>query len=260
MSLLNWLDGKSLNLKPLRDVYIIATMKAVPDIKRQPLTLFIITFLSFIPLFFTYFFGNARAQLSYAVVGGMVGSVGFIGLASAVQDITWDRYVKIREMIVAMPVHPLSYSFGVALSKLLYASPGFIIFITISTVFGILPPSSVGWVIASVFMSWATLSSIGFVMSTYLRDANINTLVNVSNILGILFIFMPPVFYSEQLWGKFQGLAIIFPTSNAAELIRSYAGISPLAPEMALLRWVVLLVTMSVALLLVAVRSRWREE
>jgi ABC-type multidrug transport system permease subunit len=254
------LEESSLNLKPLKDVYIIATMKAVPDIKRQPLTLFIITFLSFIPLFFTYFFGGAQAQLIYALVGGMVGSVGFIGLASAVQDITWDRYVKIREMIVAMPVHPLSYSFGVALSKLLYASPGFIIFIAISTIFGLLPLSSVGWVVVSVFLCWAALSSIGFVMSTYLRNANINTLTNVSNILGILFIFLPPVFYTEQLWGRYQGLAIIFPTSNAAELIRSYAGISPLTSEMALLHWLVLAVTTMVSLLLVSFKSRWREE
>ena len=249
-----------MNLKPLKDVYIIATMKAIPDIKRQPLTLFIITFLSFIPLFFTYFFGGARAQLMYALVGGMVGSVGFIGLASAVQDITWDRYVKIREMMVAMPVSPLSYSFGVALSKLLYASPGFIIFMTISTVFRILPLSSLGWVIASVFLCWAALSSIGFVISTYLRDANINTLNNMSSILGIVFIFLPPVFYSEQLWGRFQGLAIVFPTSNAAELIRSYAHISPLTSEMALLHWLVLIATTLVSLLLVAVKSRWREE
>ena len=246
-----------MNLKPLKDVYVIATMKAIPDIKRQPLTLIIITFLSFIPMFFTYVFGG---QIIYALVGGMVGSIGFIGLASAVQDIAWDRYVKIREMIVAMPVHPLSYSFGVALSKLLYASPGFIIFIVIFMVFRILPLSSLGWVIASVFLCWAALSSIGFVISTYLRNANINTLNNVSNILGILFIFLPPVFYSEQLWGSFQWLAIIFPTSNAAGLIKSYAGISPLTSEIALLRWLVLIITTVVSLLLVAIKSRWREE
>ena len=257
MFLLSLSEESSLNLKPLKDVYIIATMKAIPDIKRQPLTLIIITFLSFIPMFFTYVFGG---QIIYALVGGMVGSIGFIGLASAVQDIAWDRYVKIREMIVAMPVHPLSYSFGVALSKLLYASPGFMIFIVISMVFRILPLSSLGWVIASVFLCWAALSSIGFVMSTYLRNANINTLNNVSNILGILFIFLPPVFYSEQLWGSFQWLAIVFPTSNAAGLIKSYAGISPLTSEIALLRWLVLIITTVVSLLLVAIKSRWREE
>ncbi|HYB68738.1 MAG TPA: ABC transporter permease [Candidatus Acidoferrales bacterium] len=251
-------EENSSNLKPLKDVYIIATMKAIPDIKRQPLTLIIITFLSFIPLFFTYFFGGQNYD--NALVGGMVGSIGFIGLASAVQDITWDRYVKIREMIVAMPVHPLSYSVGVALSKLLYASPGFIIFVVISTVFRILPLSSLGWVVAAVFLCWAALSSIGFVMSTYLRNANINTLNNVSNILGILFIFLPPVFYSEQVWGSYHWLAIIFPTSNAAGLIKSYAGIALLTSEVVLLRWLVLIITTVVSLLLVALKSRWREE
>jgi ABC-type multidrug transport system permease subunit len=257
MCSLSLLEERSLNLKPLKDVYVIATMKAIPDIKRQPLTLIIITFLSFIPMFFTYFFGG---QISYALVGGMVGSIGFIGLASGVQDITWDRYLKIREMIVAMPVEPLAYSLGVALSKLLYASPGFILFIAISIVFQILPLSSLGWVIASVFLCWAALSGIGFVMSTYLRNANINTLNNVSNILGIVFIFVPPVFYSEQLWGELHWLAIIFPTSNAAGLIRSYAGFSPFTFEIVLIRWLVLIVTTIVSLLLVTIKSRWREE
>jgi ABC-type multidrug transport system permease subunit len=248
---------RRLNLKPVKDVLVIAEMKAIPDIKRQPLTLFIITCLSFVPLFFTFFWGG---QISFALVGGMVGSVGFIGLASAVQDIMWDRYVKIREMIVAMPVHPLSYSLGVALSKLLYASPGFVISLVMSLGFGVLPLSSVGWVLASVFLCWAASSSIGFVLSTYLRNANINTLNNMSNILGIVFIFIPPVFYSEQLLGDFHWLAILFPTSNAAGLIRSYAGLTPLTSEMLLLRWVVLVLTTLACILVVSFKTSWREE
>jgi len=246
-----------MNLKPLKDMLIIAIMKAVPDIKKQPMTLIIIATLSFIPLFFTLFFGG---QVSYALVGGMVGSVGFIGLASATQDITWDRYLKIREIIVAMPVHPISYAFGVALSKLLYASPGFVLFMIIATALQILPLSSIGWALLAVFLCWAALSSIGFVISTYLRNANLSTLSNMSNILGLVFIFIPPVFYPEQMLGDFRWIAIVFPTSNAAGLIRNHAGLALLSPDMVLLRWLVLIGTTLVSLVAVSLKTRWREE
>lgn len=246
-----------MKLKPLKDTFIIAIMKAVPDIKKQPTTLIIIATLSFIPLFFTVFFGG---QVSYALVGGMVGSVGFIGLASATQDITWDRYLKIREIIVAMPVNPASYAFGVALSKLLYASPGFVLFIIIASAMQILPFSSLGWTILAVFLCWSALSGIGFIISTYLRNANLNTLSNMSNILGLVFIFVPPVFYPEQMLGEFRWISIVFPTSNAAGLIRNYAGLAPLSFDMALLRWLVLIGTTIVSLLAVMLKTRWREE
>jgi ABC-type multidrug transport system permease subunit len=245
-----------LNLKPVKDALVIATMKAVPDIKRQPLTLIVIGLISAIPLFFTSVFGG---QMSYGLVGAMVSSVSFIGLASAIQDVTWDRYVKVREMIVAMPVHPVSYSLGVALSSLLYASPGFVFFIAIALGLHILPLSSMGWVIASVFLCWAALGSIGFVVSTYLRRASMHTLNNVSNILGLSFIFIPPVFYPEQLWGNYEWIAMIFPTSNAASLIRAYAGLSQLPPEIVLIRWLVLVAMTAVSILAVALKARWRE-
>jgi ABC-type multidrug transport system permease subunit len=250
-------EAKNLNVKFLKDILVIATMKSIPDIKKQPLTLIIITLLSFIPLFFTSFFGG---QIDYALLGGMVCSIGFIGLASAIQDITADRHEKTREMIVAMPVHPISYSLGVATSKLLYASPGFIIFLVMTTILGILPLSAIGWSVISVFLCWAALSSIGFVVSTYVRKASANTLNNVSIILGIAFIFLPPVFYSEQLLGAYAWISIVFPTSNAAGLIRAHAGLSEQSPEMILLRWLVLVATTVISLVAVSLKAKWREE
>lgn len=246
-----------MNVKFLKDIMVIAAMKSIPDIKKQPLTLIVITILSFVPFFFTSFFGG---QVDYALLGGMVCSVGFIGLASAIQDVTTDRHEKTREMIVAMPVHPISYSLGVATSKLLYASPGFVIFLIMTTTLRILPISAIGWSIISVFLCWSALSSIGFVVSTYLRKASANTLNNVSNILGIAFVLLPPVFYSEQLLGAYSWISVIFPTSNAASLIRAYAGLSEQSPQMILLRWLVLVATTVISLVAVLLKAKWREE
>jgi ABC-type multidrug transport system permease subunit len=251
------LEAKNLNIKFVKDIIVVAAMKSIPEIKQQPLSIIIITFLSFIPLFFTSFFGG---QLIYAVVGGMVCSMGFLGLSAAIHDIVWDRYVKTREMLVAMPVHPLSYSLGVAIAKLLFALPGFIIFITMIIMLHILQPSVIGLAIISIFLCWSALSSIGFLVSTYLRNANLNTLTNISSILGLAFILLPPVFYSEQLLGAYAWIGIIFPTSNVASLIRAYAGLTELSPEMISIQWLVLVATTIISLVLVLIRAKWRED
>lgn len=224
--------------KTVRDALIIAELKAVPDLKRQPLILMVMGLISAIPLFFMLIFGG---QISYGLVGAIISTVGFIGIASAIQDITWDRYVKIREMIVAMPVHPISYMLGEALAPLLFASPGVAFFMALALWLGYLPPHALGWIIAILLLCWAVLSSIGFVISTYLRRASVYTLNNLSSILGIGLIFIPPVYYSEELLGELSWIAILFPTSNAAGLIRAYSGLASFTQETILIRWLVLL-------------------
>jgi len=112
--------------KLVKDVFIIAVMKSLPDLKRQPLILLVIGLISVIPLFFITIF--SQGMIGQGLVGTMISMVAFIGIVAGIQDITWDRYVKIREMIVAMPVHPLSYALGVAIAPLILSLPGINIF------------------------------------------------------------------------------------------------------------------------------------
>ncbi|MEM1552203.1 MAG: ABC transporter permease [Candidatus Bathyarchaeia archaeon] len=242
--------------KMVRDALIIAALKAVPDLKRQPLILMVMGLISAIPLFFMLVFGG---QIGYGLVGAIISTVGFIGIASAIQDITFDRYVKIREMIVAMPVHPISYMVGAALAPLLFASPGVAFFTALTLWLGYLPLQALGWIIAILLLCWAILSCIGFVVSTYMRRASIYTLNNLSTILGIGLIFIPPVYYPEELLGGLSWIAILFPTSNAAGLIRAHSGLAAFSQEIILIRWVVLLATLIFAVLLVALKAKWRE-
>jgi len=245
-----------LNLKSVKDALIIAALKSIPDFKRQPLMLIVIGLISSIPLFFTLVFGG---QISYGLVGAIISTISFIGVAAAIQDITWDRYVKIREMVVAMPVHPISYSVGVALAPLLFSAPGLIFFVAIAVGLGILPLSSIGWVFASLLLCWASLSGIGFIVSTYLQRASVYTLNSISNILGLGLIFMPPVYYPEELLGSLSWIAMIFPTSNAAGLIRAYSGLLQLPQEIILIRWLILAAITIVSIIIVALKAKWRE-
>lgn len=242
--------------KIVRDALVIAALKAIPDLKRQPLMLMVMGLISAFPLFFILIFGG---EISYGLIGAMISTVGFIGIAAAIQDITWDRYVKIRQMIVAMPVHPVSYMTGAALAPLILSSPGLVFFLALALWLGFLPVHALGWIIAALLLCWAVLSGIGFVISTYLQKASVYTLNNISNILGLGLIFLPPVYYPEELLGGLNWIAVLFPTSNAAGLVRAYSGLISLPQEMILIRWLVLLTMIIISIFLVTFKAKWRE-
>jgi len=190
----------------------------------------------------------------------MVSTISFIGMNAAIQDIAWDRYVKIREMIVAMPVHPIAYAIGIALAPLMISAPSLIFFVAVTMWLGVLTLSSLIWAAVSLILCWAALSSIGFLISTYLRKASPYTLNNLSNILGIGLGFIPPVYYPEEMLGGFSWIAALFPTLNAASLIRVYCGSLSLPFEIVAMRWLILVATMIIFAVLTVFKARWRED
>jgi ABC-2 type transport system permease protein len=246
-----------LNLKAFKDALIIAALKSLPDLKRNPSMMILIGLISAFPLFFIIVFGG---QVSNGLVGAMIATISFIGLAAAIQDISFDRYVKIREMIVAMPVHPVAYAMGVALAPLFISAPGLVFFICIAVAIGALPLFSIGWTIVTLILVWAAGSSIGFIISTYLRKASVYTLNNMANILGLGLVFLPPVYYPEEMLGGYRWISMVFPTSNAAGLIRFYAGITQISAEMVLLRWLILAATVIVSVVILSFKAKWRDD
>lgn len=245
-----------MNLKVVKDVLVITALKSLPDLKRQPLVMFLVGMISSLPLYFIIVFG---ADISYGLIGAMVSTISFIGMNAAIQDIAWDRYVKIREMIVAMPVHPIAYAMGIALAPLMISAPSLIFFVAVTMWLGVLTLSSLLWAAVSLILCWAALSSVGFLISTYLKKASPYTLNNLSNILGIGLGFIPPVYYPEEMLGSFSWIAAVFPTSNTASLIRVYSGSLSLPFEMVAMRWLILAATTIVFAVLTVSKARWRE-
>jgi ABC-2 type transport system permease protein len=239
-----------LNFKPLKDALVIAALKSIPDLKRNPSMTILVGMISAFPLFFILVFGG---QVSNGLVGAMIATISFIGLAAAIQDISFDRYVKIREIIVAMPVHPVAYAMGVAIAPLLISAPGLVFFMGIAVLLGALPIPSIGWTVASLILCWAAGAAIGFIISTYLHNASIYTLNNMANILGLGLVFLPPVYYPEEMLGSYRWISTVFPTSNAA-------GLTQLSAETVLLRWLILLTTVVASVIIVSFKARWREK
>ena len=243
--------------KILKDALIIATFKSVPEIKRQPMLIVLIFFVSALPLFFIYMFGG---KINFGVIGAMVSTVSFMGITGAIQEIAWDRYVKIREMLVAMPVKPISYGLGISLTPLIFSIPSLVFFIGISIYLGIIPLYSIGWVIIALLLCWATLSCLGFLISTYLYKTNIFTLNIISNLLALILIFIPPVYYSEEMLGSLRWVSPLVPTSNIAGLIGGYTGMLTIPLYELILRWSILLIMMILSIVAVLHKAQWREK
>lgn len=245
-----------MNFKIVKDTLVITALKSLPEIKRQPLMMFVVGLISSLPVYFIIVFGG---EISYGLIGAMVSTISYIGSSAAIQDISWDRYVKIRQMIVAMPVHPLAYAMGIALAPLLISAPSLIFFLSVTLWLRVLTVTSLFWTGMALILCWATMSSIAFLISTYLQKASPYTLNNVANIFGMALGFLPPVYYPEEMLGSFSWIAAIFPTSNAASLIRVYSGSLTLPFEMVITRWLILIASTMIFAVLTAAKARWRE-
>jgi ABC-type multidrug transport system permease subunit len=245
--------------KIFKDTLIIAWIKSYPDFRRNPLMLLLLAMISAIPLFFMLMFSSGGNTIVHGLIGAMVSSVAFAGVMSGIQDISWDRYVKIREMIVAMPVHPASYALGIALAPLLVSIPSLIFFGAITAYLGFLTLETLVWTVPALILVWAAMSTMGFMISTYLFKSSQMMLNNLSNLLGIGFIFIPPVYFSEAQLGSLSWISVIIPTSNVAGLIRYYMGLLPLSTETVIIRWTVLITMTMAFVVLTSVKSKWRE-
>jgi len=246
--------------KILQDTFMIAWIKSYPDFRRNPLMLLLLAMISAIPLFFMLMFSSGGNVIVHGLIGAMVSSVSFAGVMAGIQDISWDRYVKIREMIVAMPVHPASYALGIALAPLLISIPSLIFFGAITVFLGFLTLETLVWIVPALIIVWAAMSTMGFMISTYLFKSSMMVLNNLSNLLGIGFIFIPPVYFSEAQLGSLSWISIIIPTSNVAGLIRSSMGLLPLSIETVIVRWAVLIITTSAFIILTFIKAKWREK
>jgi ABC-2 type transport system permease protein len=253
---LNW--SEEWKLKLIKDTLIIAWMKYYPDFKRSPLMLFVIMGFSAMPVFFMGLFGGL-GMLSHGLVGAIVSMVGFIGLISAINDIAWDRYIKIREMIVAMPVHPVSYIVGTALAALLFSIPGVILFIAIAIWQGTLNLASMVWMVPALFLCWFSLTAIGFTISTYLQKVSLYMLNGISMLLSMIFGFIFPVYYPREMLGGYAWISFIAPTSTTASLFRTYLGLSASSSGDIMIHWLALIVITVVFLILASAKYRWRE-
>ncbi len=207
-----------------REVLYIGLWDALP-ILRDPTLLFIISLFSFLPVFFLALFSGSSNALP-ALVGAAVLSLAFLGLNVA-QSVYYNKHwFRIQDVLVASPVSALSYALGLSFSTLIVSAPTVVLCFSILLVSVHIAPFSFLAVLAVAALMWLATVFIGFAIGLTIksqRRAN-----SLPQVLGLVFGFIPPVYYPLSLLpGYLQPLAMLIPSTDAAELAKYYFGLLP---------------------------------
>ncbi len=168
--------------------------------------------------------------LPIALVGAIVYSTFLIGqrLLNEAAYIRIDH--KLNELYHASPLSPEAYFLGMAGGMLLAYSPPILALIVLTQVVYPLNLATWGTLAVVLLAVWAISSSIGYVVSTLFKD--MRAIWPYSSLLTNLFGVVPPVFYPLALVpADWQWAALLLPTSSAAILIDSVAGLQPVAAD-----------------------------
>jgi ABC-2 type transport system permease protein len=232
-------------------------MNGVIPIKRTPLLLVNTLAAPFAFLFFISIVTRGE-RLGFGVAGGLVLTTLTIGTSLQADVMHFRLDLKFQDMVVASPVRSLTYLFGLALSELVYASPGILTLLAVGIAFNPPTPFTLPIIALTLLLVWALGSSLGFFLATYFRD--IRETFAVAPLLSLALSVLPPVYYPiVDLPADVRWLAYLAPTTHASVLVQSALGLT----EVTALEWLAgLLVLVGFTagfIALAALKARWRE-
>ena len=240
--------------KKLRSLWAIMYYLGFIPMLRNPLFIAFVFSTPFTLLFILFVASNGSA-LPYGLAGALTMVTTELGLFVGTDLASYKLQNRFQDIVVASPVSPLVYMFGVALSELIFGSPALIILFVMIAGQGASTISLLGC-FGVVMLLWVTTTSLGFFFSAFAPNTQNAFIINgfITTLLSVL----PPVYYSVNVLPKFLvPVAEIIPTTEASALFQGTIGlgysISPLSG------FVVLLAATIIMLLLVSFRMRWRE-
>lgn len=194
----------------------------------------------------------------HALLGALVAFAVNAGIVSLPQLALFYRARRLQDVFVASPVSPLTYALGMAISRLVYVAPPLlVVYVLLATVSGLSLWHLVA-VIPLTLLAWLTGSLLGF--ATAARWENPMTIATASNMLGVLLVMLPPVYYPlELLPPAVRWVALAIPTANVAELLRVVVGLVTTTPMQLGVQIALLLMCLLLCLWMTALGSRWRE-
>ena len=213
-----------MNLKQqIRAVFAIVWFDGVLPIRRSPFNLvnFIISPLTI--LFFIYIFAGP-SKVIYALGGGLIAVI--VGSCIILEtEAAFIRLVaRLQDMFVSSPLSSVAYVVGLSIAQLLNGIAGIILFSVLLILYAHLTIVSGLGILFAATITWASISSMGFMISTFARD--VRDIWVYSPILTVLLSFLPPVFYPITLIPEqFRFIAYLAPTTYAAGIIQNATGL-----------------------------------
>src|SRR6266571_1282267 len=172
--------------------------------------------------------------IAVTLIGSLVYSMFLIGqrVLNEAAYIRIDH--KLNELYHASPLSPEAYFVGIAGGMLVaYLPPSLFVLAILELLH---PLSLVAWLVlaACLLAVWAVSSTIGYVVSTLFKD--MKTIWPYSALLTNLFGIVPPVFYPIRFVPiEWRSVVLLLPTSGAAVLVNSAAGLETISGNEAIL-------------------------
>ena len=240
--------------KRLRSLWAIMYYLGFTPMLRNPLFIAFVFSTPFTLLFILFVASNGTA-LPYGLAGALTMVTTELGLFVGTDLASYKLQNRFQDLVVASPVTPLVYMFGVALSELIFGAPALIILLALIAGQGASAVALAGC-LGVVVLLWVTTTSLGFFFSAYAPNTQNAFIINgfITTILSVL----PPVYYSVNVLPKFLvPLAEIVPTTEASALFQGTIGLGySIEPASG---FAVLLAATVIMLLLVSFRMKWRE-
>jgi len=192
------------------------------------------------------------------VIGSLLLVLSTVGTGLA-GDATWYRLeTKLQDFFVASPVNQLGYLLGIAFAGLFFASPALVVLLPLLVYIG-LPLFTLPLVLLSLVGVWLFSSAIGYLVSTF--TSNLRNGWQSGLLLSVLVGILPPVFYPAEILPR--NILIVtyaIPTTNAALLIRDAMGGTPTLPYWSpLTGWILIILSLAIALAVTSRVARWRQ-
>jgi ABC-2 type transport system permease protein len=209
----------------IRAVLALVWFDGVLPIKRSPFNVvnFVISPLTI--LFFIYLFagpGKAEFAISGGLIAVIVGSCIILETEAAFIRLV----VRLQDMFVSSPLSPVSYVLGLSLALLLNGLAGIVLFSLLLVASGAVSAIGALEIALACIMTWASVSSLGFVLSTFARD--MRDLWVYAPLFTVTLSFLPPIFYPITLIPpQFRFIAYFAPTTYPAQIIQMATKLIP---------------------------------
>jgi ABC-2 type transport system permease protein len=209
-----------LNLKQqLRAIFVLVWFDGILPIRRSPFSLvnFIVSPLTI--LFFIYVFAGP-SKVVFALGGGLVAVIVGSCIVLETEAAFIRLVVKLQDMFVSSPLSPVSYVVGLSLAQLCNGAAGIALFSALLAIDVHLTALSAAEIAAAALITWASISALGFMISTFARD--IRDLWVYSPLLNVVLAFLPPVFYPiTYIPANLRFVAYLAPTTYPAQMIQN---------------------------------------
>jgi len=240
-----------------REALYIGLFDSLP-LLRDPMLMILLSLISFLPVLFIFAFGVGQGALLQSVVGAIVLSLAFAGIGSA-QSVYFNKHwFRFQDIFVASRVSPISYALGLSVSTLLVSLPALLVafvVLLIDTSMGVLGFLAL---LAVAGLTWMAMLLMGFALGASTK--NTRRANSLPQLLGLLLGFLPPVYYPlSTIPAYLQPLALLIPTTHAAELSKYYAGLITIPSYELWLGWIYLIGFVIVMMVIAATRAHWTD-